>query len=225
MGKVWYGLVWEMGVRLTTFCTSMPPRYNNDSNRPTGESRATLAAEVRALREELRQVKRGAPPAPPPPLRPLRESIEHPLSSTPWWRRSRERHDCSWPLRDDSVSPERVSDAPIRTSEEVLATPVLIATPKSLGGTVPSERAAPASSPVARLNSRLPSTTLPRLMPTEWGEMRGVARRSVYVAADVSRYQSPDRSRGAAVLEWRLKELDEGTNVIVYVSCGVYLPF
>ncbi|KAF4722394.1 hypothetical protein FOZ62_029144 [Perkinsus olseni] len=121
----------------------MPPRYGTESN-PLRESRATLAAEVRALREELRQVKRGVPP--PPPLRPLRESAEHPLSSTPWWRRSRERHDCSGE-RDDSYSPERVSEGPIKARADEPATPVLVSTPKSLKGAAPSEKAVPAASP------------------------------------------------------------------------------
>ncbi|KAF4676574.1 hypothetical protein FOL46_000036 [Perkinsus olseni] len=204
----------------------MPPRYGTDSN-PSRESRATLAAEVRALREELRQVKRGAPP--PPPLRPLRESAEHPLSSTPWWRRSRERHDCSGE-RDDSYSPERVSEGPTKARAEEPATPVLVATPKSLKGAAPSEKAVPAASPVTRPGS-LPSTTLPKLMPSEWGEMRST--RPVWMAApppaaDATRYQSPDRSRGTAVLEGRLMELDEGAaagGLIITVLICLFAPF
>ncbi|KAF4749846.1 hypothetical protein FOZ62_021274, partial [Perkinsus olseni] len=111
--------------------------------------------------------------------------------------------------RDDSYSPERVSEGPTKARADEPATPVLVATPKSLKGAAPSEKAVPAASPVTRPGS-LPSTTLPKLMPSEWGEMRST--RPVWMAApsvDATRYQSPDRSSGAAVLEGRLMELDE----------------
>ncbi|KAF4756665.1 hypothetical protein FOZ63_031678, partial [Perkinsus olseni] len=99
---------------------------------------------------------------------------------------------------------------PTKARADEPTTPVLVATPKSLAGAAPSEKAVPAASPVTRPSS-LPSTTLPKLMPSEWGEMRST--RPVWMAAppvDATRYQSPDRSRGAAVLEGRLMELDEG---------------
>ncbi|KAF4677718.1 hypothetical protein FOL47_010939 [Perkinsus chesapeaki] len=196
----------------------MPPKSSGESD-PLAESRATLAAEVRALREELRQVKRGG--GHPPPLQTVRESLDHPLAATPWWRRStaaaaavpREIHDCTW-QREDSFSPERVSEEPMRKSrdqQQPSATPVMASSsPKSISGGMPSDKAAPASSPVTR-QAHLPSTALPHLMPTEWGERRAAARRPGWVPspAEATRYLSPERSRATAVLEGRLMELDE----------------